>query len=716
MANTGVTFNGKTFTIPGMYSTFDSSMTYSKLSDSSSKIIALIGESTGGEPNTVMFFNEPSAAKKVLKGGDLLKAANKAWNPVSKTKEGLDLGGADIIACVRVNQATQAKKVMNFVSEEEAVIGDIVASVSETSTGTVTASGTYTGDKNVTYKVEIISVDSEKDEVLFNYSLASETENTPYLSETDIKIPEEGFLIPNTGVTISFTEGEFNPGDYFLIPLYCAVTTSVPKWEIVSKDWGRETNKIQVKIEDGTIKHSKKVTVYDANTDNYETFDNLGMAFTIKYTGDQNYAAISIITDGAGNAIKLQTYIGEDEPGAIVDLDIDLNKSTYKSIRSLVKYLQGFENYVIEYSNYCNQMCTVNDLDYVMKQSIKTEEFSVTNVMADIKNKLENGSDLIQVGTIYNFEIGAVENIPFTALSGGTIGRVPNTWVKFYDMLAAYPIQYIVPLTGDDYLITECQEHVTNMSSTTFGKERRMMCGTSVGVSVEEAIQKARALASDRVQLIYPGFYDLNEDNVQELYPSYILAAQFAGRCAFLPDGETATKDVFKMSKLEREMDVQSDIPSLLAAGVVTFQFNISEDAYSASYISCVQDITTSQESDILRTERAVGVIADHLNRDIKSAIDNMLVGRKTPVGLLQTIKNTVVTVLENKVNKEQVIVAYKDVNVYKQGQTVYIEYSAAPTEPTNFVFISGHFYSEDLMLIDTEDNISNSTGTESAN
>ena len=111
-----------------------------------------------------------------------------------------------------------------------------------------------------------------------------------------------------------------------------------------------------------------------------------------------------------------------------------------------------------------------------------------------------------------------------------------------------------------------------------------------------------------------------------------------------------------------------------------------------------------------------MGVIADSLNKDIKSAIDNLVVGRKTPIGLLQTIKNTVITVLERKVNDEQVIVAYKDVNVYKQGQVVYIEYSAAPTEPTNFVFISGHYYSENLLLTDTEESISGAVATESAN
>ena len=81
-----VYFNGELITIPGAYSVTDASGMSTKSDGDGAKIIAFIGESTGGEPATVQFFSEPTSAKKVLKSGVLLKACEKAWNPVSKTK------------------------------------------------------------------------------------------------------------------------------------------------------------------------------------------------------------------------------------------------------------------------------------------------------------------------------------------------------------------------------------------------------------------------------------------------------------------------------------------------------------------------------------------------------------------------------------------------------------------------------------------------------
>mgnify|MGYP003292316333 CR=1 FL=1 len=74
-----VYFNGELITIPGAYSTVDTSLMATKGDNSGAKIIAFIGECGGGEPEVVQFFNEPTSARKVLKSGDLLKACEKAW-------------------------------------------------------------------------------------------------------------------------------------------------------------------------------------------------------------------------------------------------------------------------------------------------------------------------------------------------------------------------------------------------------------------------------------------------------------------------------------------------------------------------------------------------------------------------------------------------------------------------------------------------------------
>ena len=705
MANRSVTFNGKTFTNPGIYSAIDSAMTYSKTSENA-RIIALIGECTGGAPDTVHFFSNPAVAKKVLKSGELLKACNKAWNPVTRTKEGLQLGGADIIACIRANKATRAQKNIYASESSPAVINDIIEMVSSETTGTMVVTGDYTGTENATYVVEITNGGTYTEaatgeetttDVTFNYYMASRVGE--YINKKDTPASEE-LLIPDTGLTVSFTQGVYTTGDTFTVSVFAAVNTETPMYAFVSKDYGKDNNKLQVKIEDGSLDKSKKITIYNVKTDSYEVFDNLGFAFRIVYTGTENYAAISIITDGNGNAVKLQTYIGEDKANAVVDLDVDLDKSAFKTIRALVKYLQGFDNYNVIYDTYCNTFCSVNSLDCVANANIKGESFVVTQMLSDIQAKLENDSTFVTV-EIYNKENAKVENMPFITLAGGTEGRVPASWVEYFDMLSKYDIQYVVPLTSDDYILAECVEHVKEMSET-FGLERRAVCGTDNGKTVSEAITIAQNLADGRCQFVYPGFYDLNERGETELYPTYILAAQHAGRCSFLPDGETTTHDVYRMAAIEKELEPE-EIAQLLNAGVVTFEFKISNSVYDESYVQCVQDITTSQADDILEVERAVGVTADNINKAIRKAVENLTIGRKTVVGTLQTVRNTVISVLEKKRDKEEVIVAFKDVNVYTEGGAMYIEYACAPAQPTNFAFITGHFYSENLMLSDTE-------------
>jgi hypothetical protein len=326
---------------------------------------------------------------------------------------------------------------------------------------------------------------------------------------------------------------------------------------------------------------------------------------------------------------------------------------------------------------------------------------------ADIQNRLNEDSSFVTL-EVYAKEVASVQNHGYVSLSGGSEGTTPSSWAEYFSMMGRYDIYYIVPLTSDDYVMTECIEHVNEMSET-FGKERRCVLGSDNGRTVSQIAAIAQNLASERAQIVYPGIYDLNDSGEVELYPAYILAAQYAGRCAFIPDGEAITHDVFRMYGIEKELDSTDDIPTLLAAGVVPFEFKISSSSYDDSYVWCVQDITTTLEDDPLKRERAVGVTADFINKTIREKIDNLSVGRKTVVGTLTTLKNVVESVLEDKKTKEEVIVGYKDVSVYSESDIIYIEYAAAPAEPNNFTFITGNFYSQDLFAADSDDTDSES-------
>ncbi len=585
-----VYFNGETISIPGVYSATDVSMMGTKGDNTGAKVIAFIGECTGGEPGAVQFFNEPTAARKVLKSGDLLKACEKAWNPVSKTKEGVKLGGANMIACIRSNKATKS-----------------------------------------TYSVK--KQDVEKAQLVFH-----------------------------------------------------------------SKDYGDDTAH-QIKIQDGSLNSTKKVVIYDQSNGTYETYDNIGNVFTINYTGEEAYAELNIYVDGS-DAMYFQTKVGADKDTAVEDIRIKLDKNVFKTMKALIAQLQSYENYVVSASNTYNTRLKVTDLDLVTAGEIKLDSgdtaFRVTAVYSDLQFKLANVSQLVEL-VEFDKSQGAIENFDYVTLTDGTRGVSPASWLEYFDALSNFDIFYIVPLTSDVSIHAELASHINTLSASGMGRERRGVVGGENGETVVETLGRARDLASDRIQVVHGGLWDYNTSSELELYPPYILAAQHAGRAAFLEDGEAATHDVYRMSAPEYKLE-RTEIAQLLEGGCLAFEFVLGKNSTSQSYVRLVQDLTTdTTSSDTVHTERATGALADSINKEIREKLDDLITGKRTGVGDLTSAKNRVISVLSDRKRKGH-IVDYKDVYVTKTGTVTTVDYSVAPSEVNNFTLITAHYYSETIV------------------
>ena len=585
-----VYFNGKTISIPGVYSATDVSMMGTKGDNTGAKVIAFIGECTGGEPGAVQFFNEPTAARKVLKSGDLLKACEKAWNPVSKTKEGVKLGGANMIACIRSNKATKS-----------------------------------------TYSVK--KQDAEKAQLVFH-----------------------------------------------------------------SKDYGDDTAH-QIKIQDGSLNSTKKVVIYDQSNGTYETYDNIGNVFTINYTGEEAYAELNIYVDGS-DAMYFQTKVGADKDTAVEDIRIKLDKNVFKTMKALIAQLQSYENYVVSASNTYNTRLKVTDLDLVTAGEIKLDSgdtaFRVTAVYSDLQFKLANVSQLVEL-VEFDKSQGAIENFDYVTLTDGTRGVSPASWLEYFDALSNFDIFYIVPLTSGVSIHAELASHINTLSASGMGRERRGVVGGENGETVVETLGRARDLASDRIQVVHGGLWDYNTSSELELYPPYILAAQHAGRAAFLEDGEAATHDVYRMSAPEYKLE-RTEIAQLLEGGCLAFEFVLGKNSTSQSYVRLVQDLTTDTTSaDTVHTERATGALADSINKEIREKLDDLITGKRTGVGDLTSAKNRVISVLSDRKRKGH-IVDYKDVYVTKTGTVTTVDYSVAPSEVNNFTLITAHYYSETIV------------------
>lgn len=587
MANS-VYFNGTVLTVPGAYSAIDSSGMATKSGDTGSKTVAIIGECAGGEPGAVQFFTDPIQARKVLKSGYLLKACEKAWYPVSSTKEGVDVGGANMIAVIRSNKATKAA-------------------------------------------LNVFNTNPDKPQIAFQ-----------------------------------------------------------------SKDWGRANNH-QIKIQEGTAEGTKLIVVYDQANEKYENFDNLGRMFSIGYTGDAAYAELNIYKDN-NDIMWFQTKIGDDAASAVEDLKIKLDNNVYKNIRNLILDLQSYENYYVVYNKFNNRI-SATDLDFVSQKGIKAtndiQAYNVTAVYADMAYTLNASSRLINVVS-YDRAQGTIGNTEgYIYFNGGSEGASPTSWVEYFDALSNFNVDYIVPLTGDISIHAELMEHVVTLSGT-MGKERRGIVGGNIGETVAEALQRARNLNSDRMQLVYGGFYDPNSNNELELYPPYILAAQHAGRAVFLPDGEAATHDVYRMSAPEYQLE-SGEITQLLQGGCLAFEYVLSGNSTQYGFVRLVWDLTTDLfNTDSIHVERGTGQLADSINKEIRRELDKLFTGKRTSLTDVTSAKNKVISILKTR-HDDGFIVAFKDVYVTKTGGVTYVDYSVAPAEPNNFTLITGHFYSETL-------------------
>ncbi|MCW6701379.1 hypothetical protein NH288_04685 [Anaerococcus sp. NML200537] len=677
---------------PGVYSNVVSDMRIYKANGA--KNIALIGTSKGGVPGEVKIIEDPEDAQKVLKGGNLLDAALKAYDPVVETKDGVRLGGADQIFCIRSNSASKSTGNVYQTKTVDAKIGEVIVTKHANTTGKVTASGTYTGDVNKTYKIEITSPGiKDLAEASYIYYLASDGEQIgeelPLKNTSNATDKELG-----DGVKVTFAEGKYNQGDTFLIPCTAKVTESEFVYTITSKDYGEENNLISHKLTDGASPKTKCLTIYDAKKDSYEQFDNLGGAFSIKYNGEQAYASLSIVSNGKGDAIKLQTYIGDNAESAKVDIDLDLDPTQFSNVRSLSLFLMGYKGYEVEPVKTVNSELSVHDLDFYDKVEIK-EKTPITAVLRDIKKTTKTQSNLVEV-TIINREVSNYADYSFQPLSGGAEGREARSFIKFLDELSKYDIDYIVPLTDDIGIIAECREHVIKMSER-YGKERRLVCGGANNMSVEEQINQKAQLEHERVQFTGQGFYDYNN----KLYPAYIHAAMYAGRFAFL-GVESATADVFKYLKPENTYS-EEDKSKLIDNGILFDDMVAGRDNQFTFYPKLVWDYTTfAQYNDPLKIERSTGAIADQLSKDIRKALDKMLTGKLTPFSTLESARNRAISVLQ-QYKKDGIIVAYRDVRIDKKNDRVYLTFDVAPTEVTNFVFIDVKFYAEELSINEME-------------
>jgi hypothetical protein len=256
-------------------------------------------------------------------------------------------------------------------------------------------------------------------------------------------------------------------------------------------------------------------------------------------------------------------------------------------------------------------------------------------------------------------------------------------------------VQWVVPLSGSEYIWYMADAHVQFMSGP--GKmERRCFVGGDIVLStlqqgISDAQDAAIALNSDRTALVFPPILAYNDDGVLTALPAYFLAAQVAGGFAAMNFGNTMTNKVLKIQGLDPLVTNVYDSDTLINSGVCGIRKT------QRGYIVSKAVSTWLSNDNYNRVEISTGVALDYVARTVREALE-IFVGRKaSPITLHEAISTTD-SVLRELSRPEPVGVgvivgdetnpAYKNITAEIQGDILRVWFECSPVIPINFVLI----------------------------
>lgn len=457
---------------------------------------------------------------------------------------------------------------------------------------------------------------------------------------------------------------------------------------LISKIYGEVANRIQTKIEDGSLPASKRLSIYFWTDNAREIYDNIGPIFNIQYTGEKPYSVVNITTDEISKeATTLEILVGDDEQSAVTLASYQLGNGQFSEINKLLNDLNAHQEIQAKIVGVGNKNIPTKYLDKLEKADIKGQVLTVTALRYDLYNQLRF-SRLVDAS--FDLTKPEPENYNYEYMVGGTNGTVPASWADKFELIQGQDAYIIVPLTGDEAIHNECAVFTSQMTNDE-RHEMRGVYGGNLGETPDQAVNRAVTLNSSHAHLVYPGVSRTFTDGSTEMLAPYFTAAIVAGRMSGREIGEPITLDSVNITGVERVL-TSTELEKLLEAGVTPIEY--SQQVTSKGY-RISQGLTTYQDTvnPALR-ESSISEIQDFLNMELREKLEAMFVGKKGTASSPSVIRTTVQSFLDQKV-RDNVIIEYDEVsvNVVLEGGVVYVNYAVMPAFGINYVLISGKFY-----------------------
>lgn len=460
--------------------------------------------------------------------------------------------------------------------------------------------------------------------------------------------------------------------------------------KLVSADWGEYTNRIQAKLEDGTIPESKRLVVYHFEDNVQEVYDNIGPIFKVQYTGEEAYASISVEPDAeSGKAKKISIKVGADEGTANEIISYDLTSGQFNEVIKIVYDLNERPDFIASMIPY-NKGIESSELDIIADQDIK-QEYTLKAYAGDLIHQTRFSNLFVpEIADYSKFP----ENFDYTFFSGGSNGTVPSSWAEVMNnTLYGEGIDMVVPLTGDEAIHAEVARFV-EFQSNNERSEMIAFYGGKLGETVEQTVSRALTLNSSRSILCYPGITrSVNNDKI-EMLPPYFAGALVAGCVAGNAVGDPVTLQYVNLIGLEKVL-TSSEIKRLIESGVTVLEF-VRQPNRRGYRIA--QGVTTYQaDNNPVYREISVRTMTDLLNKELRERLESRFVGGKGTLISGALVKNETQSFLDEKVNDEWIVKYDPNIVVRMVGDRIEVEYRAMPVNSINYVLITTNFYQETI-------------------
>ena len=400
--------------------------------------------------------------------------------------------------------------------------------------------------------------------------------------------------------------------------------SAAPSINLSSADYGLRTNQIKVSFAAGSSQGVHATTQLGKTV---YSQDNLYAApFSVQYTGALASAALSI-----NNA----TVTLEAPLGTIVAA---INLATFPTVQQLVDNINSYANFTAAVLGGAGPQPTLNGLDSVTRQDIKTVPYAVTATLQAVIDWLNSPAQALVVATRANGAGQPPAPMSFTYLAGGSDGITTNqNWSNAFAALQTRSVQWLTPVTSNLAVIAMSDAHVQYMS-TVGRSERRAICGMALGTTDAQAIAAAMAINSDRTSLVHIGYYgyDLTGQLTGlQLYAPYQAAAAVAGAFSGLNPGTPVTNKALAFSGLERVLLNPTNTDPLIQGGVLCIES--TPNGYKV-----VQSVSTwLVNNNYDKVEQSVGWALDFTVQNVRKALDILRGSKNTPITMSRAVSIT---------------------------------------------------------------------------